>query len=328
MRIGITVGVALATLTSVGLSAPAQASGPHPILAQGMQHTSVKKVQRVLKVTPRSGFFGPATHAAVLKFQSKRAIPTTGVVGPLTWAALDRRIKTVKHNRHHQRPKPTRGNPKRKPGGEIPSVTLKYGDRGATVHDLQLELGVTPASGWFGPITQSYVKALQSAADLPATGIVDSATWRKVGKVRFSAPVLAAAAPTAATAAAAPTSATAAQILAIAGTQAGVPYVSSGNSPSTGFNCSSFTQWVFGQVGIDLGGAYTVWQYDHARHISAAEALPGDLVFFYNYQNNFIGHVGIYAGNGMMWHAPRTGRVVSLEPVYSDKVLYARALNQ
>ena len=55
---------------------------------------------------------------------------------------------------------------------------------------------------------------------------------------------------------------------------------------------------------------------------------PATLVFFYNYANNFIGHVGIYAGNGMMWHAPRTGRVVSLERVYTDKVYYARVLNQ
>ena len=99
-----------------------------------------------------------------------------------------------------------------------------------------------------------------------------------------------------------------------------------GWTAAQGFNCSSYTQWVYQRAGIDLGGAYTVTQYSRARKITKAEAKPGDLVFFYNYPNNFIGHVGIYAGNGMMWHAPRTGRVVSLDQVYSSKVLYARVL--
>lgn len=156
---------------------------------------------------------------------------------------------------------------------------------------------------------------------------MDAATWRKVGKVSFAPPSTTTPAP-ATTTLPAPTSATAAQVLKVAASQAGVPYVATGYSPEQGFNCSSYTQWVYQQVGIDLGGAYTVWQYDKARKITAAEALPGDLVFFYNYANNFIGHVGIYAGNGMMWHAPRTGRVVSLERVYTDKVYYARVLNQ
>ncbi|HPJ18287.1 MAG TPA: C40 family peptidase, partial [Actinomycetota bacterium] len=156
----------------------------------------------------------------------------------------------------------------------------------------------------------------------------DARTWRKVGKVKFTAPAPAPATAPASTALPAPSNATAAQVLKVAASQAGVPYVATGYSPEQGFNCSSYTQWVYEQVGIDLGGAYTVWQYDKARKITAAEALPGDLVFFYNYANNFIGHVGIYAGNGMMWHAPRTGRVVSLERVYTDKVYYARVLNQ
>ncbi len=207
-------------------------------------------------------------------------------------------------------------------------MTLKFGDRGAAVLFLQKELGVQPQTGYFGSITQSYVQALQTAAKLPVTGVVDAATWRKVGKVTFTPPVVTPAPAPAGTSLPAPSNATAAKILQVAASQAGVPYVASGYSPEQGFNCSSYTQWVYEQVGIDLGGAYTVWQYNKSRHITAAEAKPGDLVFFYNYENNFIGHVGIYAGNSMMWHAPRTGRVVSLERVYTDKVYYGRVLNQ
>ena len=210
----------------------------------------------------------------------------------------------------------------------LKAATLQLGDRGAAVLFLQKELNVQPQTGYFGPITQSFVKALQTAAKIPVTGVVDARTWRKVGKVKFTAPAPAPATAPASTALPAPSNATAAQVLKVAASQAGVPYVATGYSPEQGFNCSSYTQWVYEQVGIDLGGAYTVWQYNKSRKISAAEAKPGDLVFFYNYKDNFIGHVGIYAGNGMMWHAPRTGRVVSLERVYTDKVYYGRVLNQ
>jgi cell wall-associated NlpC family hydrolase len=36
--------------------------------------------------------------------------------------------------------------------------------------------------------------------------------------------------------------------------------------------------------------------------------MPGDLVFR-------PGHVGIYAGNGMMWHSPQTGKSVMLSEI-------------
>jgi cell wall-associated NlpC family hydrolase len=266
-------------------------------------------------------------------------------VGPLTWASLkaahpkqpatQKKTPTKQKSKPtKQKSKPTRAKKKRAKktasaaDNPYAAAALKYGDRGAAVLFLQKELDVSPQTGFFGPITESYVKALQTAAKLPASGVVDAATWRKVGKVSFPKPAPVTTPSAAPAALPAPSNATAAEILRIAASQAGVPYVATGNSPATGFNCSSYTQWVFQQVGMDLGGAYTVWQYNKSQHISAAEAKPGDLVFFYNYANDFIGHVGIYAGNGMMWHAPRTGRVVSLEKVYTDKVYYGRVLNQ
>jgi cell wall-associated NlpC family hydrolase len=335
-------GVAICTLLAP--AAPAFADS-QPILTSGMQHQAVKRVQKALGVTPPTGYFGPVTLAAVKTYQQSHGIPTTGVVGPLTWASLVSeqkvtRTKAKKTKQIHKKkqvkkraPKDKRSqrNAKRstKPAttNAMTAMTLKPGDRGAAVLHLQKQLGVQPQTGYFGPITESYVKALQTAAKLPVTGIVDAATWRKVGKVTFPAPAVSPAPPPSTTLPA-PSNATAAQILSIAASQAGVPYVANGYSPEQGFNCSSYTQWVYQQVGIDLGGAYTVWQYNKAQKISAAEAKPGDLVFFYNYENNFIGHVGIYAGNSMMWHAPRTGRVVSLEKVYTDKVYYGRVLSQ
>jgi len=336
MRRTVISGVAVCALLAP--AAPAFAD-PGPILTSGMEHPAVARVQKLLGISPQTGFFGPITLQAVTTYQRAHGIPTTGVVGPLTWASLlkdkkAQRTKAKKAKQQRKAAKRAKAKKKSKKAASrtnaVTASTLQIGDRGAAVLFLQKELGVQPQTGYFGPITQSFVKALQTAAGLPVTGIVDPRTWRKVGKVTFTPP---APAPVAApadttTALPAPSNATAAQVLKVAASQAGVPYVANGYSPEQGFNCSSYTQWVYKQVGLDLGGAYTVWQYDKSRHISAAEAKPGDLVFFYNYPNNFIGHVGIYAGNGMMWHAPRTGRVVSLERVYSDKVYYGRVLNQ
>jgi cell wall-associated NlpC family hydrolase len=335
MRRTVISGVAVCTLLAP--AAPAFAD-PAPILTSGMEHPAVARVQKLLGISPQTGYFGPITLQAVTTYQRAHGIPTTGVVGPLTWASLTKekkaqRTKAKKAKQQRKAAKRAASKKKSKKAASrtnaMTASTLQIGDRGAAVLFLQKELGVQPQTGYFGPITASFVKALQTAAKLPVTGIVDPRTWRKVGKVTFTPPAPAPVPPTDSTAALpAPSNATAAQVLKVAASQAGVPYVATGYSPEQGFNCSSYTQWVYKQVGIDLGGAYTVWQYDKSRHISAAEAKPGDLVFFYNYANNFIGHVGIYAGNGMMWHAPRTGRVVSLERVYSDKVYYGRVLNQ
>ena len=328
----------IATLALLAPAAPAFADG-EPILTSGTEHRAVKRVQKLLGVSPQTGYFGPVTLAAVKTYQRAHGIPTTGVVGPLTWASLLEQQKTKRTQAKKSKQKAAKKKAakkkvakkktkKKSASSALKAATLQLGDRGAAVLFLQKELNVQPQTGYFGPITQSFVKALQTAAKIPVTGVVDARTWRKVGKVKFTAPAPAPATAPASTALPAPSNATAAQVLKVAASQAGVPYVATGYSPEQGFNCSSYTQWVYEQVGIDLGGAYTVWQYNKSRKISAAEAKPGDLVFFYNYKDNFIGHVGIYAGNGMMWHAPRTGRVVSLERVYTDKVYYGRVLNQ
>jgi hypothetical protein len=65
-----------------------------PILSRGDQGELVLFVQKRLEAagfplgaTP-NGVFGPATEAAVRKFQVAKGIRNTGNVGPLTWAAL------------------------------------------------------------------------------------------------------------------------------------------------------------------------------------------------------------------------------------------------
>jgi cell wall-associated NlpC family hydrolase len=86
----------------------------------------------------------------------------------------------------------------------------------------------------------------------------------------------------------------------------GIPYVWGGSSPSTGFDCSGFTSYVFAQVGVSLPH-HAASQYNMGTPVSYDQLAPGDLVFF-----SGLGHVGIYIGQGQFVHAPHTGDVVRI----------------
>jgi hypothetical protein len=58
------------------------------ILEQGDRGVAVKRLQRRLRVRPRSGLFGARTHRAVKRFQRRAGLPATGKVGPATRRAL------------------------------------------------------------------------------------------------------------------------------------------------------------------------------------------------------------------------------------------------
>lgn len=106
-------------------------------------------------------------------------------------------------------------------------------------------------------------------------------------------------------------------VLAIAAQYQGLPYKYGGTSPSTGFDCSGFTQWVFRQVGVSLPRTAEE-QRQAATPVSSPQ--PGDLVFF----GSPAYHVGIYAGNGMMWDSPRSGETVQKRAIWSGNVSYGR----
>jgi murein DD-endopeptidase MepM/ murein hydrolase activator NlpD len=57
---------------------------------------------------------------------------------------------------------------------------LKVGSKGTLVKVVQKKIGVT-ADGAFGPKTAAALKAYQTKHGIPATGVVDAATWTKLG---------------------------------------------------------------------------------------------------------------------------------------------------
>jgi peptidoglycan DL-endopeptidase CwlO len=101
-----------------------------------------------------------------------------------------------------------------------------------------------------------------------------------------------------------------AQVVAIAMRYLGVPYKWGGASPSTGFDCSGLTMYVFAQIGVSLPH-YAAAQYGLGRAVSKSELQPGDLVFF-----SGLGHMGMYIGGGNFIHAPRTGDVVKISSIH------------
>ncbi|WP_327706486.1 NlpC/P60 family protein [Streptomyces decoyicus] len=108
--------------------------------------------------------------------------------------------------------------------------------------------------------------------------------------------------------------------LRVAASKGGSPYRYGAQGPHA-FDCSGLTLYSFKRAGRALPRTAAA-QYSRTRHIPAASRRRGDLVFFYS--RSGIYHVGIYAGRGRMWHAPKAGSVVRLERIWSRSVWYGR----
>ncbi len=91
------------------------------------------------------GDFGPATTAAVKRFQALRGLAADGVVGPNTWSRL--------------------------------ILSVKLGDHGDAVKAAQTELH-SPVGGDFGPITDAAVRKFQQDHGLTVDGEVGPQTWQ------------------------------------------------------------------------------------------------------------------------------------------------------
>lgn len=113
------------------------------------------------------------------------------------------------------------------------------------------------------------------------------------------------------------------QVLAAARQYLGTPYAWGGGGPDGpsggGFDCSGLTSYAVhtasaGRVSLPRTSEQ---QWSVGVEIPMSEAQPGDLVFG-SWGSGGPGHVGVYAGNGRMVHAPTTGEAVQHSPTQED----------
>lgn len=105
------------------------------------------------------------------------------------------------------------------------------------------------------------------------------------------------------------------KVLEIAARYVGVPYRSGGTSPN-GFDCSGFTQYVFGKLGISLPRT-TSGQKNAGTVVARKDAKPGDLIWS-------PGHVGIYAGDNMQIDSPRPGKTIQFRSIWQSNPVFIR----
>jgi hypothetical protein len=109
---------------------------------------------------------------------------------------------------------------------------------------------------------------------------------------------------------------TGAEVVGAATKYLGVPYKWGGTDPTSGLDCSGFTQRVFADLGISIPRTSSQQATAGRPVASLAEAQPGDLVFFDNSSSRAgIDHVGLYIGGGKMIAAPQEGDVVKVQDV-------------
>lgn len=113
-------------------------------------------------------------------------------------------------------------------------------------------------------------------------------------------------------------SGTAAGAYANALTYLGVPYEWGGESRA-GVDCSGLVLRAYQSVGVNLprGSA------DQARYgtrISESDARVGDLVAFRD-SHGYVHHVGLYAGDGNILHAPRRTKNVQVSKIWRSETV-------
>lgn len=110
----------------------------------------------------------------------------------------------------------------------------------------------------------------------------------------------------------------------------GCSYVVGGKNPTSGFDCSGFTKYVYSNFGYTLGSTASS-QTSIGTEISRDNLQVGDLILFYNEGKTSIGHTGIYIGNGEFVHSanPKRGVVtdnLNTSSYYNERFVSARRI--
>ena len=140
-----------------------------------LQLQTVLAEQGFLTAVP-NGHYGPATTAAVKKFQAAHGLPPVGTVGPATRAALNALTPSSSGAASVSADaSPTASN------AYVFKNFIGFRDSGSDVMELQKRLAALgffsgSATGYFGAITEAAVKKFQIAKGINAVGYVGPAT--------------------------------------------------------------------------------------------------------------------------------------------------------
>lgn len=257
----------------------------------GASGEAVKTLQERLKAlgyftySQVTGYFGAVTEEAVKKFQKDIGLPPTGIVDRLTLAKLEEALA--------KKTKPT--------------ILLTIGASGEQVKTVQIKLKqlghftYPEVTGYFGQATAEAVKKFQASVQLPATGIVDDATYTRLLKAPTFDPI---------------------ELVADAAPLLGKPYVWGGQTPE-GFDCSGLIVYLFQQQGITIPRTVaTMWNAGTSVDVPAV----GDIVFFQT-EGTTVSHAGIYIGNNQFLHSgSSTGVTISAfnSPYWSARYMGAK----
>jgi peptidoglycan hydrolase-like protein with peptidoglycan-binding domain len=269
-----------------------------PTMALGSRGDDVTALQNrllslgYLDYPNATGYYGALTKTAVVRFQSNNGLAADGIAGPLTQDKLY--------------------------GSSAKILLLRVGSYGEAVQALQLrlkELGYFSGTGtgYYGPVTRAAVIAFQQANGLGADGIAGPITRNKA----FSSNT--ANAPQQSTA-----SVSNAAIADIALTQMDKPYLLGGNGPDN-YDCSGLAYYAMINAGFNVP-RYSASAYSNvstwAKITNTASLQKGDLVFFRSDSSSYIGHMGIYTGDGNFVHASSGQARVMVSSI--DNVYWAR----
>ncbi len=191
-RYRLTIALSLSLLSLVQ-GAVALAFIPATGLGRGDSGPLVTCVQQMLKATgyfhgPVSGFYGPMTEQAVLKWELESAGVGDGAINASTIAQIDCYQGQISRTPGPALPNP-QGTPKRgdHPTDHPGTGTVRLGDRGEQVVQLQQKLVAAgyfkgPITGYYGAGTQDAVMHFQQDHHIPIDGVATPETLLQLAK--------------------------------------------------------------------------------------------------------------------------------------------------
>lgn len=145
-----------------------EAIANHPQLQLGSQGKAVLELEQLLTKLrvyrqPAKGIFDKAVEFAVKLYQFRVFLPPDGIVGPLTWLALDTQ-------------------------SPVNMPVLRFGSSGEAVATVQEVLRLSQhysgeIDGQFYTLTENAVRAFQKSFGIEADGVVNRETWTALSQI-------------------------------------------------------------------------------------------------------------------------------------------------